>query len=80
MQLLETSGLVLEAPQTDVISGYGLLRNEKWVLEQAAFKDVAGADSRRGITLSYAYHLRVKILVYHWVYLQVFYNTDWIIP
>jgi type IX secretion system PorP/SprF family membrane protein len=25
-----------------------------------AFKDVAGADSRRGITLSYAYHLRVK--------------------
>ena len=25
-----------------------------------AFKDVAGADSRRGVTLSYAYHLKVK--------------------
>ena len=60
MQLLETSGLVLEAPQTDVISGYGLLRNEKMGLGATAFKDVAGADSRRGITLSYAYHLRVK--------------------
>ena len=32
---------------------------KKWVLG-LAFKDVAGADSRRGITLSYAYHLRVK--------------------
>lgn len=29
-------------------------------LGATAFKDVAGADSRRGITLSYAYHLRVK--------------------
>ena len=51
---------VREAPQTDVISGYGLLRNEKMGLGATAFKDVAGADSRRGITLSYAYHLRVK--------------------
>jgi hypothetical protein len=25
-----------------------------------AFKDVAGADSRRGINVSYAYHLRLK--------------------
>ena len=51
---------VREAPQTDVISSYGLLRNEKMGLGATAFKDVAGADSRRGITLSYAYHLRVK--------------------
>jgi type IX secretion system PorP/SprF family membrane protein len=51
---------VREAPQTDVISGYGLLRNEKMAIGGTAFKDVAGADSRRGITLSYAYHLRVK--------------------
>lgn len=51
---------VREAPQTDVISGYGLLRNEKMGLGATAFKDVAGADSRRGITLSYAYHFRVK--------------------
>ena len=51
---------VREAPQTDVISGYGLLRNEKMGLGATAFKDVAGADSRREITLSYAYHLRVK--------------------
>ena len=51
---------VREAPQTDVISGYGLLRNEKMGLGATAFKDVAGADSRGGITLSYAYHLRVK--------------------
>ena len=51
---------VREAPQTDVISAYGLLRNEKMGLGATAFKDVAGADSRRGITLSYAYHLRVK--------------------
>ena len=51
---------VREAPQTDVFSGYGLLRNEKMGLGATAFKDVAGADSRRGITLSYAYHLRVK--------------------
>ncbi len=51
---------VREAPQTDVISGYGLLRNEKMGFGAIAFKDVAGADSRRGITLSYAYHLRVK--------------------
>ena len=51
---------VREAPQTDVISGYGLLRNEKMGLGATAFKDVAGADSRRGITLSYAYHVRVK--------------------
>ena len=51
---------VREAPQTDVISGYGLLRNEKMGLGATAFKDVAGADSRRGIALSYAYHLRVK--------------------
>jgi type IX secretion system PorP/SprF family membrane protein len=51
---------VREAPQSDVISGYGLLRNEKMGLGATAFKDVAGADSRRGITLSYAYHLRVK--------------------
>ena len=51
---------VREAPQTDVISCYGLLRNEKMGLGATAFKDVAGADSRRGITLSYAYHLRVK--------------------
>ena len=51
---------VREAPQTDIISGYGLLRNEKMGLGATAFKDVAGADSRRGITLSYAYHLRVK--------------------
>ena len=51
---------VREAPQTDVISGYGLLRNEIMGLGATAFKDVAGADSLRGITLSYAYHLRVK--------------------
>ena len=51
---------VREAPQTDVINGYGLLRNEKMAVGATAFKDVAGADSRRGITLSYAYHLRVK--------------------
>ena len=51
---------VREAPQTDVINGYGLLRNEKMALGATVFKDVAGADSRRGITLSYAYHLRVK--------------------
>ena len=51
---------IREAPQTDVISSYGLLRNEKMGLGATAFKDVAGADSRRGITLSYAYHLRVK--------------------
>ena len=51
---------VREAPQTDIINGYGLLRNEKMGLGATAFKDVAGADSRRGITLSYAYHLRVK--------------------
>ena len=51
---------IREAPQTDVINGYGLLRNEKMALGATAFKDVAGADSRRGITLSYAYHLRVK--------------------
>ena len=51
---------VREAPQTDFISGYGLLRNEKMAIGGTAFKDVAGADSRRGITLSYAYHLRVK--------------------
>ena len=51
---------VREAPQTDVISGYGLLRDEKMGLGATAFKDVAGADSRRGLTLSYAYHLRVK--------------------
>ena len=51
---------VREAPQTDVINGYGLLRNEKMAVGATTFKDVAGADSRRGITLSYAYHLRVK--------------------
>ena len=51
---------IREAPQTDVISGHGLLRNEKMGLGATAFKDVAGADSRRGVTLSYAYHLRVK--------------------
>ena len=51
---------VREAPQTDIINGYGLLRNEKMGLGATAFKDVAGADSRRGMTLSYAYHLRVK--------------------
>ncbi len=51
---------VREAPQTDVINGYGLLRNEKMAVGATAFKDVAGADSRRGITLSYAYHLRLK--------------------
>ena len=51
---------IREAPQTDVISGYGLLRNEKMGLGAIAYKDVAGADSRRGVTLSYAYHLRVK--------------------
>lgn len=51
---------VREAPQTDVLSGYGLLRNEKMGLGATAFKDVAGADSRRGVTLSYSYHLRLK--------------------
>ena len=51
---------VREAPQTDVISGYGLLRNEKMALGGTVFKDVAGADSRRGITASYAYHLSVQ--------------------
>ena len=51
---------IREAPQTDVISGYGVLRNEKMGRGATAFKDVAGADSRRGITLSYAYHVRVK--------------------
>jgi type IX secretion system PorP/SprF family membrane protein len=48
------------APQTDVINGYGLLRNEKMAVGATAFKDVAGADSRRGINVSYAYHLRLK--------------------
>lgn len=51
---------VREAPQTDVINGYGLLRNENMAIGGTAFKDVAGADSRRGISLSYAYHLRLK--------------------
>ena len=51
---------VREAPQTDVINGYGLLRNEKMAVGATAFKDVAGADSRRGLSLSYAYHLRLK--------------------
>ena len=51
---------VREAPQTDVINGYGLLRNEKMAVGATAFKDVAGADSRRGINVSYAYHLRLK--------------------
>ena len=51
---------VREAPQTYVINGYGLLRNEKMAVGATAFKDVAGADSRRGINVSYAYHLRLK--------------------
>lgn len=51
---------IRDAPQTDVLSGYGLLRNEKMGIGGTAFKDVVGADSRRGITLSYAYHLKVK--------------------
>ena len=51
---------VREAPQSDVLSGYGLLRNENMSLGATAFKDVAGADSRRGINLSYAYHLILK--------------------
>ena len=51
---------IREAPQSDVISGYGLLRNTNMGLGASAFKDVAGADSRRGVTLSYAYHLKVK--------------------
>ena len=49
-----------DAPQTDVINGYGLLRNEKMAIGASAFKDVAGADSRRGITLAYSYHMRLK--------------------
>ena len=49
-----------EAPQTDILSGYGLLRNQKMALGGTAFSDVAGADNRRGITASYAYHLTVK--------------------
>ena len=51
---------IRDAPQTDVLSGYGLLRNEKMGVGGTAFKDVVGADSRRGITFSYAYHLKVK--------------------
>ena len=51
---------VREAPQSDILSGYGLLRNENMGLGATAFKDVAGADSRRGINLSYAYHLILK--------------------
>ncbi len=51
---------VRDAPQTDIISGYGLLRNETMALGGTAFKDVAGADSRRGITASYAYHLKIN--------------------
>ena len=51
---------VREAPQTDIISGYGLLRNQKMALGGTVFKDVAGADSRRGITASYAYHLTIQ--------------------
>lgn len=50
---------IREAPQTDVISGYGLLRNKKMALGGTAFKDVAGADSRRGISAAYSYHLNV---------------------
>ena len=51
---------VREAPQSDILSGYGLLRNKNMGLGATAFKDVAGADSRRGISLSYAYHLILK--------------------
>jgi type IX secretion system PorP/SprF family membrane protein len=51
---------VREAPETNVISAYGPLRNEKMALGAIVYKDVAHADSRRGISLSYAYHLRLK--------------------
>ncbi len=51
---------VREAPETNVISAYGPLRNERMALGAIVYKDVAGADSRRGISLSYAYHLRLK--------------------
>lgn len=51
---------VREAPETNVISAYGPLRNEKMALGATIFKDIAHADSRRGVSLSYAYHLRIK--------------------
>lgn len=49
-----------DAPQSTVLNGYGLLKNEKMGLGATAFKDVAGADNRSGFSLSYSYHLRLQ--------------------
>ena len=49
-----------DAPETNVINGYGLLPNENTAIGGTAFKDAAGPDSRVGLSASYAYHLRLK--------------------
>jgi type IX secretion system PorP/SprF family membrane protein len=49
-----------DAPETNVINGFGLLPNEKTAIGGTAFKDATGPDSRFGLSASYAYHLRLK--------------------
>jgi type IX secretion system PorP/SprF family membrane protein len=48
------------APESRFISMYGPLRNEKMALGGNIFKDVLGAESKSGVSLSYAYHLRLN--------------------
>lgn len=51
---------VNEAPETNVLNAYGLLHNEKMAIGGTAFKDAAGPDSRVGLSVSYAYHLKLS--------------------
>ena len=49
-----------KAPETKSISMFGPLRNEKMALGGIVISDKLGAESKNGLQLSYAYHLRLK--------------------
>ena len=51
---------VNKAPETKSISMFGPLRNEKMALGGVVVSDKLGAESKNGLQLSYAYHLRLK--------------------
>jgi len=48
------------APETKVLSAYGLLRNAKMGLGGSVYSDKIGAESKNGFQLSYAYHINLK--------------------
>ena len=51
---------VNKAPETKSISMFGPLGNEKMALGGVVVSDKLGAESKNGLQLSYAYHLRLK--------------------